>query len=147
MGTKGKNSPFIVFGTANSGATAVEFAMLAPVYILLLLGITAYGIYFGASHSMQQLSADAARAAVAGLDTDERRMLAESFIAHNAAGYLFIDPARLNVNVGDSPADPNQFNVVISYDAANLPIWGLFDRISMPDQIIQRRSTIRMGGL
>ena len=35
--------------------------MLAPLFILLLLGMVAYGIYFGASHSVQQIAADAAR--------------------------------------------------------------------------------------
>ncbi|RVD33089.1 pilus assembly protein, partial [Mesorhizobium sp. M4A.F.Ca.ET.020.02.1.1] len=50
------------------GTTAVEFAMLAPLFILLLLGMVAYGIYFGASHSVQQIAADAARTAIAGLN-------------------------------------------------------------------------------
>jgi len=46
-----------------SGATAVEFAFLAPVLILILMGITGYGGYFWMSHSVQQLANDAARAA------------------------------------------------------------------------------------
>lgn len=135
------------FSTATSGATAVEFAMLAPLYLLLFLGMTAYGIFFGASHSVQQLAADSARAAIAGLDSTERRQLAEGYIARNASGYLFIVPAKLQVRVGDSPADPNQFDVEVSYDARNLPIWGLFDRLAMPDTTISRRSTIRIGGM
>ncbi|TIM19494.1 MAG: pilus assembly protein, partial [Mesorhizobium sp.] len=46
-----------------SGTSAIEFALLAPIFILLLLGMVAYGIYFGASHSVQQIAADAARTA------------------------------------------------------------------------------------
>ncbi|TIP54506.1 TadE/TadG family type IV pilus assembly protein, partial [Mesorhizobium sp.] len=30
-----------------SGTSAIEFAMLSPIFILLLLGMVAYGIYFG----------------------------------------------------------------------------------------------------
>lgn len=146
MGRTGEISRKRFFGNV-SGATAVEFAMLFPVYLMLFLGMTGYGIYFGASHSVQQLAADAARAALAGLDTAERRRLADGFIRHNAAGYPFIDPNKLTISVGDSPVDPDQFNVVVSYDAADLPIWGLFDRIGMPDQTILRRSTIRIGGI
>lgn len=131
---------------SSSGATAVEFAMLAPLYLLLFLGMTAYGIYFGASHSVQQLAADTARAAIAGIDSGERRLMAEGFIVRNADGYLFIDPNKLSVTVGDSPLDPSQFNVEVSYDARDLPIWGLFDGISMPSTTISRRSTIRIGG-
>lgn len=130
-----------------SGSTAVEFAMLCPLYLLLVLGMTAYGIYFGASHSVQQISADAARAAIAGIDAAERRQLATGFIARNAGGYVFIDPERLTVQVGDSTVDGSQFNVAVSYDASVLPIWNLFDRLKMPGQTIRRSSTIRIGGI
>lgn len=130
-----------------AGSTAVEFALLAPLYIFLLMGMSAYGIYFGASHSVQQLAADAARAAVAGLDAGEREALAESFIEHNAAGYAFIDPARLTVRVGPGSGGAGQFDVIVSFDASRLPVWGLFERLPMPDQTIERRSTIRIGGL
>ena len=78
------------FAAGTSGTAAVEFALLLPLYLFLLLGMTAYGIYFGAAHSVQQLSADAARTAIAGLDAQERQRLAHSFIERNADGYLFI---------------------------------------------------------
>lgn len=50
------------------GTAVIEFAILTPVYLLLLTGMLAYGIYFGAAHALQQLAADAARTAIAGLD-------------------------------------------------------------------------------
>lgn len=130
-----------------SGAAAVEFALLLPLYLFLLLGISAYGIYFGAAHSVQQLSADAARTAVAGLDTRERQDMAQRFIERNADGYLFIDRSKLVVEVGDSVNDDTQFDVSISYDATDLPIWGLWERLPMPNRTISRRATIRMGGI
>lgn len=130
-----------------SGAAAVEFALLLPLYLLLVLGMTAYGIYFGAAHSVQQLSADAARTAIAGLDTRERQDMARLFIERNADGYLFIDRSKLVVEVGDSINDDTQFDVSISYDASDLPIWGLWENLPMPNRIISRRSTIRMGGI
>lgn len=135
------------FGSDASGATAVEFAMLCPLYLFLFMGMTAYGIYFGASHSVQQLSADSARAAVAGVTAAERRTLALDFIQRNGGRYVFIDPDRLTVDVADSTGDANQFNVTVSYDASDLPIWSLFDGLSMPGQTILRRSTVRIGGI
>ena len=130
-----------------AGSAAVEFALLAPLYIFLLMGMAAYGIYFGASHSVQQLAADAARASVAGVSQSEREALAGGFVDRNAAGYPFIDPERLAVRVSESATDSNQFDVVVSFDASRLPIWGLFERLPMPDQTIKRRSTIRIGGI
>lgn len=135
------------FAAGTSGTAAVEFALLLPLYLFLLLGMTAYGIYFGAAHSVQQLSADAARTAIAGLDAQERQRLAHSFIERNADGYLFIRLDRLTIAVGDSEADASQFDVTLSYDARKLPIWGLWERLPMPDKTILRRATIRMGGI
>jgi Flp pilus assembly protein TadG len=146
MSTHGHPTPVTTFAPERSGSTAVEFALLCPLYLFLILGMTAYGVYFGAAHSVQQISADAARAAVAGVSMDERRALASGFVSRHADGYLFIELAKVSVELNSQP-DATQFNVVVSYDASDLPIWGLFDRLSMPSKVIQRRSTIRIGGI
>ena len=69
-----------------AATSAVEFALVAPLFILMMLGMLGYGIYFGAAHSIQQLTADAARTAIAGLDEDERRSLAQAFIDREGGG-------------------------------------------------------------
>ncbi len=130
-----------------AGTSAVEFALLSPLFILLMMAIAGYGIYFGASHSVQQIAADAARTAIAGLNAAERQQLATSFIARNAGQYVFVDPNKLTVTTQDSAVDGSQFVVALSYDARNLPIWNLFDRLPMPDTTITRNATIRIGGL
>lgn len=130
-----------------SGASAVEFAIVAPVFILLVLGMIAYGIYFGAAHSVQQLAADAARTAIAGLNETERQALAQKFIDTNGGGYVFIEADKLEVRVADNPDDAQQFVVSVKYDAANLPIWHFLDRLPLPGKTISRSSTIRIGGI
>lgn len=125
----------------------MEFALLAPVFLLLVLGAICYGIYFGAAHSVQQLAADAARAAVAGLDGAERTALASSFIADNAASYPLLDPDELTLSAAPSPADPDQFLVSLSYDASALPIWNIYPPVPLPDPVIAFTSTIRNGGV
>jgi Flp pilus assembly protein TadG len=129
------------------GTAAVEMAIVAPVYILLLAGMLAYGIYFGASHSVQQLASDAARVSVAGLSEAERQSLASAFIARNADGYAFVDASRLSVSVAGNASDPTQFEVSVSYDARHLPIWNLLTTLPLPDATITRRSTVRIGGV
>lgn len=130
-----------------SGTAAVEFAMLSPLFILFLMGIVAYGIYFSASNSIQQLAADAARTAIAGINSAERQQLASAFISRNAGKYPFVDTARLSVSVRDDAADPNQFVVAVRYDARNLPIWNILGDLPMPNTTISRNSTIRIGGI
>lgn len=130
-----------------TATSAIEFAMLAPIFILFLLGMVAYGIYFGASHSVQQIAADAARTAIAGLDTSERKRLVANFVAANAATYPFVALDRLTVEANDSLADGSQFVVSVQYDARELPIWNLLADLPLPEVTIARRSTIRMGGI
>lgn len=132
---------------SKDGSTAVEFAILAPLYLLLLLGITAYGIYFGASHSIQQIAADAARTAIAGMDQAERQSLAAQFVGRNAGTYSFVRADAVRVEVRDNPQDAAQFVVTVIYDAEDLPIWGLLPALPLPRQTISRSSTIRIGGL
>jgi Flp pilus assembly protein TadG len=62
---------------SDDGSSAVEFAILAPVFLLLVFGMIAYAIYFGTAHYIQQITADAARASIAGLDNDERERIVE----------------------------------------------------------------------
>lgn len=127
------------------GASAVEFAIVAPVFILVLLTLLAFGIYLGTAHAVQQIAADSARAAVAGLNESERMTLAHRHIETVTLDYPFIDPEALEVSVRDDD-EPGQFTVRLSYDAKSLPIWNLFT-YALPAQTIRRFSTIRIGGI
>lgn len=129
------------------GTSAVEFAILAPVFVLLLTGMLAYGIYFGAASSLQQLSADAARTAIAGLSEDERNVLVQQYLDANAGDYMLIDRQLLTFSIGDKPGDPSQYKVTLRYDASQLPIWNLYPPLPLPSQHIAYSSTIRRGGL
>ena len=131
----------------NSGTSAVEFAILTPVFLLLLTGMLAYGIYFTAAHSLQQLAADAARTAIAGLSQPERNMLVTDFLDANAESYALIDSDRLSVSIGDKPGDPDHYRVTLTYDASDLPIWHLYLPLPLPSQEIAYTSTIRRGGI
>lgn len=128
------------------GASAVEFALVMPVFLLLVLGALAYGIYFGAAHSIQQLAADAARVSVAGLNSDERCALVRDYIERNASAYVLIDSEQLTFTAAPSASDPNQFLVEVAYDATALPVWNIYPPIPMPGRTIRYVSTIRNGG-
>jgi len=128
-----------------TAAAALEFALVAPLFIVILMSTVAYGIYMSACHSIQQLAADAARSAVAGLSSAERADLATSFIKQSTINNAFIDPTKLAVSVKDDSSNSSQFTVSLSYDATNLPIWQLYS-FTMPNPTIRRFSTIRVGG-
>jgi len=129
-----------------SGSSAIEFAIVAPLFIIVLLSMVAYGIYLMAAYSVQQVAADAARTAIAGLNNQEREALARDFVSKSALSYAFLDKGDLNVTVGIDNANSNQFTVTVEYDATKLPIWGLYT-YALPAKTIRRFSTVRIGGI
>ncbi|SFZ81864.1 Flp pilus assembly protein TadG [Devosia enhydra] len=134
------------FRTCARGASAVEFALILPVFLFLVMGSLAYGLYLAASHSLQQLAADAARASVAGLSDAERINLATGFIDRNAAVYPLLGLGAVGVEAGPSASEANQFLVTLTYDASALPIWNLGVPLPGPGKAIRHRATIRNGG-
>lgn len=140
---RGFTSPLI---RNNSGTSAIEFALVAPVLIVLAMGILVYGLYFGTAHSVQQLAADAARASVAGLSDTERTSIVQTHIATNATSYPLLSPDKVTVEAGPLEADADQFEVTVEYDASELPIFGLDRLVPVPSPTIRRTSTIRRGG-
>lgn len=129
-----------------SGAAAIEFAIVLPVFLVLVAGLLAYGLYLGTAHSVAQLAADAARASIAGLSDAERSTLARSFITVNARNYPLIESEKVSVEAGPSSTDPTEFRVAVRYDAGNLPIWQLGGLVPLPNHALVRVSIIKRGG-
>lgn len=129
-----------------AGASALEFALVLPVFLLMVLGILTYGIYLGSVHSVEQLAADAARASVAGLSDSERIAIATQHVATNANDYPLLSADKIAVEAGASPLDSSQFRVSVRFDASDLPIWIMAGIVPMPDRTIERTSTIKRGG-
>ncbi len=127
-------------------AAAIEFAIVAPLFFMCVLTLIAYGIYLSAAHSIQQIAADAARSAIAGLSQVERKQLATDYIQSSTMNQTFIKTSRMNVSVEDDAKNANQFTVTVTYDASDLPIWGLFT-FALPAATIERYATIRVGGI
>jgi Flp pilus assembly protein TadG len=134
------------FRRARSGASAVEFAVVLPVFMMLVFGIVMFGAYLAMVHDVQQLAAEAARTSVAGLDETERRSLAMAYVTQNAASYPLIAPAHLSVNAATSGTDPNVFVVTVNYDASNTFIYSLPSFVPTPPPVIMRSAAIPRGG-
>ena len=128
------------------GASAVEFALILPVFLLILVGTLCYGLYFGAAHSVQQLAAEAARATVPGLTPLERDRLARESVAAALPNYTLVDSARIAVSVGAVPGNANLFDVAVTYDASNMPIWVFEGLLPLPPKTIERAAVVRRGG-
>lgn len=139
-------SGFRKFLAARDGAIAVEFAMIAPVFLMIVFGILMYGSYLAIIHGVQQLAAEAARSSIAGLSETERSSLANAYVTGNVSAYPLIDPAQLTVNAATSPSDANVFVVTVNYDASKMFLYSLPTFVPMPSPAIARSAAIPRGG-
>jgi Flp pilus assembly protein TadG len=103
------------FHADQSGAVAVEFVLIAPILITLLFGIVTVGYFMGVSHSVGQLAAGAARSSVAGLDTTERKQLADAYLSQASARYPLLIQDAVTPSVVFDGAGADGITVSVSY--------------------------------
>lgn len=127
-------------------SSAVEFALIAPVFLLIVFGILTYGTYFAVMHGLQQLAAEAARVSVAGITSDERTALAESYIDGNLGSYPLIEKVHLAIAAAPSSGNANVYVVTLTYDASAMLIYALPHLMPAPPPIIVRAAAIQRGG-
>ncbi|WP_439922867.1 TadE/TadG family type IV pilus assembly protein [Nitrobacter sp. JJSN] len=131
------------FARCCRGASAVEFAMLLPLFLVLVFGIVVFGAYLTMVHSVQQLAAEAARSSVAGLSETERVSLAENYVTANAGSYPLLQPSHLTLSAATSSSAV--FVVTVNYDASDSFIYTL-PFVPAPTSTIVRSAAIPFGG-
>jgi Flp pilus assembly protein TadG len=127
------------------GASAVEFAIIAPVFLVLVFGIVVFGCYLTMVHGVQQLAAEAARSSIAGITDSERNSLATNYVSSNASTYPLLTANHLSVNAAPSAANPNVYVVTVNYDASDSFIYSL-PFVPAPASTIIRSAAIPYGG-
>jgi Flp pilus assembly protein TadG len=123
------------------GVAAVEFALVAPMFIAILMGTVTYGSYFLSAHTIQQIANDSARAAIAGMDDQERTSIVQSTVATQVAGYPFLKGQVKDVDVKRSDAT---VTVRVAYDGQH-DIWTQL-LVPAPSTMIVRDAVIQLGG-
>lgn len=134
------------FRHSKGGASAVEFAMILPSFLLIVFGIVMFGSYLAVVHGVQQLAAEAARSSVAGLTETERNSLANAYVSGNVNSYPLIAANQLTVSAATSGSDANVFVVTVNYNASNMFIYSLPSFVPAPPSTIVRSAAIPRGG-
>ena len=130
-------------GRDRRGVAVVELALVLPILLAVLMGIVSFGDYFLTAHLVQQAAHDAARAAVAGLDRDERRT-----IAVQTAGRVLDANGMLRRDLGqvDTVENDNLITVSIRYDASGDPLLTL-PFVPTPGRVVTAKGVAMIGGL
>lgn len=125
-----------------SGASAVEFALISPLFLLMLAGIVDYGSYFSTAHGVQQMVNDAARTAIAGSTAAERLQLAQGVMDTEADKYAFLSKGTADLSITEGT---QVVTVTLNYK----PDGGTFELFplppGMPDTITRSASIVRGG--
>ncbi|QEE42766.1 pilus assembly protein [Methylobacterium sp. WL64] len=130
-----------------SGSSAVEFALVAPLLLMLFAGITAFGICLGAIHNLRQIAAEAARASIAGVTDVERATLAQTMVNRSLSGGAMFRPETIKVLVGPDPSDATLYTVTVTLDANALGINVFSKLIPMLPSVLRSSISVRKGGL
>lgn len=125
------------------GVAAVEFALVAPLMLMILMGIVAYGGYFWRAHSLQQVANDAARSAIAGLTPAERGALARLTVSQEIGPLAGLKAERAMVNIAEAG---ETIVLTLDYDASDDAFMRL-GLVPLPSKQIRRTAVVRLGGL
>ncbi len=128
------------------GLAALEFALVTPLMLFMVLAMICFGTYLTFIHELQELSSSAARSSVAGLNEAERNSMAQQFIANAVARSAILNPNDLTVQTATSGTPPTDYSVTVNYSLKDTPIPMLAQLISVPVGNISRTSTIEFGG-
>ena len=131
------------FARDSRGAAIVEFALLAPVLLTILLGVLGYGQYFLLAHSAQQLANDSARATISGMSAAERVGLASAAMARDLSRLPEIKPGTAAIAVEEAPP---MVTVRVRIDASAIGLFRI-KLLPMPDPMIERSAVIQQGGV
>lgn len=133
------------FSQDKRGASAVEFALVAPVLLLLIAALLAYGSIFATSLSLQQIAAEAARATIGGLNDSERQTLAEAKLAAISGQYPMLDPAMVAFSF-DQGDGSDVSRITLTYDMSKHPAYTLERLLPLPASPISYSMIITDGG-
>lgn len=134
------------FHVCRRGTAAIEFAIVVPVFVMLLFGIISYGTYLAVVHGVQQLAAEAARASVAGMTDDERNTLARRYITGNIGAYPLLSAQHLTLDSVRTDAATGVFSVTVHYDLSDMPLFALPSIVPAPPSSVVRSAAILRGG-
>lgn len=111
----------------NAGVAAIEFALIGPAFIVMILGVLQVGMSLQSYNAMRNLSADVARYAMVQYQTGNT--LTNSQIRtwarnHGQGAPYLMDPDRLGITIADAEnqrvAGARELDITLTYQASSV---------------------------
>ena len=113
---------------SEQGMVAVEFALIAPFFLVLIFATMIFALYFATFVAVIHTAAEGARASIGGLTNTERGQLAQARVTFLLASYRpLLDPARATITgqavvAGSAPS----YKVAVSYPVSDFGFGGFY---------------------
>jgi Flp pilus assembly protein TadG len=132
----------------DEGTAAIEFALVAPVFLAILFGIIVYGIYFTTWIAVTEAASEGARASVAGLSAAERTSLATAQVTKFIGYYApLLNSSHATVVAQAAPGSSGgAFQVSITYDLTSWGFGSLSALVPVPTAKPTATVTVSNGG-
>lgn len=112
---------------------------------MLVFGIVVYSIYFSAYMGVRQAASEGARAAMAGLDSNERTQFATGRAEQVISNYGPIFASGEGPQITAAPIGVGVFEVRVSYDMSAHPIISFTPFIPLPQPEIVSSVVVTNG--
>jgi Flp pilus assembly protein TadG len=132
------------FSRDRKGASAVEFALIAPFLLMLVMAVLAYGSIFATSLSLQQMAAETARATIGGLNDTERATLAQAKLADIQDKFPMLDAEMVTFSF-DQGESSEVGRLTFTYDMASHPAYALEKLLPLPASPLSYSTIITDG--
>ena len=134
---------FTRLGGSTRGAVLVEFALILPILITLVMGVLCYGQYIWLAHSVQAAANDAARALAARVTPTERLVLAQAAVATDIASIAELKSDKVTLAIDESGT---RATVRLRVDARALTLLST-GMVPLPEPVIERRVVVALPAL
>ncbi len=119
--------------------------MVAPVLLLMVMGMLCFGFYYTYLHELQELASSAARASVAGLSQAERDSLARSYVANAISNSMLLLSSDLTITTTTSGTPAEFYAVTLAYNMKDTPLPLMAGFVHLNASNISRTSTVQFG--
>jgi Flp pilus assembly protein TadG len=124
------------------GASAVEFAIIAPLLFMLLFGILGFGLAFLQVQSIRTAVREGGRAAAVGATVkgvrDKTVAASSGSIPSGQASLVEVSPSSGGVNLPACTPQQIGDDVTVTYRTTNLPQGGVVVHIPLLPDIVMR---------
>ncbi len=138
-------APLRRLGRSESGMAAVEFAIVAPILLMLIFAVILYSLYFAAYMGVREAAAEGARAAMAGMSTSERSQLAIARATDIMNSYGALMGASSTATITAAQQATGTLTVSVSYDISSSPILKYGALLPMPSSTLQSNVIVANG--